>query len=530
MRSSPVRRSFGSRSKAARVAGLLDAVLAVLLAAAGPATASCQAQPPPSERAEIQAALKIADLKARIKELERIKAAYPRSSLLTNIDRNILGAKVDLCETLDEIDAVQRPLLSQGEGFARLDAFYFACDRIFRHRNLARFDKGRLTAVIEAYNEAYAKAAADPAILKDIPEDQRKYVASYTGSMLIYLARAYADEGRADKIAETLERYRKAGAVLDASYAYYKAEAAALRGRDKEAYEGYFAAAVDGYRDSEAKARALHKKLHGAEAGFDAALEAKWRELPFHLKPFAPAAGGGGKAVLAELFTGSECPPCVAADLGFDGLLEAFTPKHLAVLEYHLPIPGPDPLMNPATKARQDYYGVTSTPTPFFDGERKSPGGGPRPRAEEKYLEYRGEIERRALEAPAVAIEARAVQAAGGVKVSASFDKSVPDADRLVVFVEKEARHRGANGIVFHKMVVRGLLVLDPSARKAEAVFDLAELERASVGYLEDFEKERGFTFKEKKATADPGNLAVVVFVQDRASKKVLNAALADVD
>ena len=233
--------------------------------------------------------------------------------------------------------------------------------------------------------------------------------------------------------------------------------------------------------------------------------------------------------MLAELFTGSECPPCVAADIGFDGLLEAFTPKHLAVLEYHLPIPGPDPLMNPATKVRQDYYGVTSTPTPFFDGERKSPGGGPRPRAEEKYLEYRSEIERLALEAPAVMIEARAVRAAGKVEVSASFDKSVPDADRLVALVEKEARHRGANGIVFHKMVVRGLLALDPSARKAAAVFDLGELERASVGYLEDFEKERGFTFKEKKAAADPGNLAVVVFVQDRTSKKVLNAAFADV-
>jgi hypothetical protein len=33
---------------------------------------------------------------------------------MANIDRNILGAKVDLWETLDEIDAVQRPLLSRG--------------------------------------------------------------------------------------------------------------------------------------------------------------------------------------------------------------------------------------------------------------------------------------------------------------------------------------------------------------------------------------------------------------------------------
>jgi thiol-disulfide isomerase/thioredoxin len=43
--------------------------------------------------------------------------------------------------------------------------------------------------------------------------------------------------------------------------------------------------------------------------------------------------------VLAELFTGSECPPCVGADLAFDGLVEAVPAKYLAVLVYHLPIP-----------------------------------------------------------------------------------------------------------------------------------------------------------------------------------------------
>ena len=75
-----------------------------------------------------------------------------------------------------------------------------------------------------------------------------------------------------------------------------------------------FTAAIDNYRDSEAKARTLYGKLRNASDGFDAALEAKRRELPFSVESFSPASDWSGKAVLAELFTGCECLPCVAAD------------------------------------------------------------------------------------------------------------------------------------------------------------------------------------------------------------------------
>jgi thiol-disulfide isomerase/thioredoxin len=511
-------------------AGLKWGVPALIFALClAPLPTASQTQPPPPESKEIQAALKIADLNARIKELERIKAVYPESRLIASIERNILAARVDLCETVDEVDAIQRPFLSQGAGLARLDNFYYACDRILRHKNLGRFDKARVTALIESYYEDYVKASTDPSVLKDVPEDQRRHIASYTGSMSLFLVQAYLGEARADKILEILERYQKTGAPLDAGFFFYRAEAEALQGKDAEAYEDFFTAAVDNYRDSEAKARALYRKLRGTEEGFDASLEAKWRGLPFHPEPFVAPADWSGKAVLAELFTGSECPPCVAADLGFDGLLEAFAPKHLVVLEYHLPIPGPDPLMNPASKARQDYYGVGSTPTPFFDGERKFPGGGSRPRAEAKFMEYRGEIERRVSETPPVALKIDAVRNGGEVKVSCAFDKELPGADAHIVLVEKEARYRGSNGIVFHKMVVRGLLAVDPTAKPSTAVFDLAKIEQAAIKHLEDYEKERAFQFKEKKAAVDPSRLAVVAFVQDRASKKVWNAAFAEV-
>jgi len=508
--------------------GAFAAVLAIFLAVAAGAVLLAQQQPPP-ERQEIQTARKIEDLDARIKELERIKAAYPQSSMLAAIDRYILDARVGLCETVDAVDALQKPLLSKGSGFGRLDAYYYAGDRLLNHRNIDRFDTARVTAVVESYVLEYLKAAADPDVTREIPEDQKRFVASYTSSMFLFEAQARLRQGRADKVLETLAKYKDAGGPLDAAFAYYSAEAYAIQGRTGEALEGYFSAAVDNFKDSDAKARTFYQKVKGAMDGFDAKLEAKWRELPYHPQRFSPAPGWAGKTVLAELFTGSECPPCVAADLGFDGLIEAFEPRYLAVLEYHLPIPGPDPLMNPATRKRQEYYGVSSTPTPFFDGERKFPGGGGKDRAEVKFKDYRGEIEARVYDAPQAVLKTAAVRRAGTVTVDCSFDRAVPGAAYNVALVEKEVRYRGSNGIVFHKMVVRDLLALDPSGMTARATFDLAASESRAAKHLEDYEKERAFRFAEKKFAIDPARLAVVFFVQDEGTKKVLNAVYAEV-
>lgn len=512
-----------------KLKSLAGFVLMFALILTGPGRVFPYAQQPPPESGEIQAALKIDDLNARIKELKRIKAAYPQSRMAAAIDRNILNASVGLCETVDAVDDLQRPLLAQGAGFSRLDGFYFACDRILNHRNINRFDKARVTAVIESYVAEYLKVTVDTAVIKDIPEDQRKYIASYTASMLLYEAQARLREGQVDKVLETLDKYKKADGPLDAAFAYYSAEAFVIQDRNAEAGEAYFTAAVDNYKDSDAKARAFYQKIHGTMDGFETKLEAKWRELPYHPETFTPASGWKDKTVLAEIFTGSECPPCVAADLGFDGLLEAFAPKFLAVLEYHLPIPGPDPIMNPATKKRQDFYGVTSTPTPFFDGEKKFAGGGGKARSEEKFKEFRGEVEARVYGASPIVLKAEAVRRGGVVTVDCAFDPVTPGVAYNVALVEKEVKYRGSNGVVLHKMVVRELLALDPTAKPARATFDLAAIEYLAAGHLENFEKERSIRFKEKKSAIDSSKLAVVVFVQDQGTKKVLNACYADV-
>jgi hypothetical protein len=185
--------------------------------------------------------------------------------------------------------------------------------------------------------------------------------------------------------------------------------------------------------------------------------------------------------------------------------------------------------MNPATRKRQDYYGVSSTPTPFFDGERKYAGGGAKPRAEAKFKEYRGEVEARVDEAPPITLKASAVRRGGAVTVDCSFDRAVPGAAYNIALVEKEVRYRGSNGIVFHKMVVRDLVSVTPAGRTARAVFDLVAADNLAAAHLEAYEKERSFLFKEKKTAIDPSRLAVVFFVQDEGTKKVLNAVYADV-
>ena len=52
----------------------------------------------------------------------------------------------------------------------------------------------------------------------------------------------------------------------------------------------------------------------------------------------------GNKTVLVELFTGAQCPPCVAAEVAFEGLSKTYSTNEVVLLQYHLHIPGPDPM------------------------------------------------------------------------------------------------------------------------------------------------------------------------------------------
>jgi len=516
----------------ARVKIITAGLLAILTAVIFVLPVQAQRQMPP-EYKEIVAARSIVDAAARLKEFERIKAAYPNSEMMGAIDNFILTAKVEMADTLDAVLSLQKSGIAKAQGPAILANLAGSAEQIIDHPKLAVFSKPGVTAAIQAYQEEAVKAAGRPETLKGVPPDQQGYFkAYYLNSFDASLALAFLNEGRADKALGALDAYIRNGGSKDGRYFYALAEARDKQGRSKEALESYLDAVVDQYPGAGEKAKALFIKLNGSDKGYEAKLEAIMRELPYQVAPFKPSSEWKGQAVLAEIFTGSECPPCVGADLGFDGLLESYPARYLAVLEYHLPIPRPDPMMNPATKKRQAYYGINSTPTVVIDGEKKTSGGGSRGMAEDKYKEYVADISPRLKAVPGVALTVEAARAGDAVKVKCGFDRVVPEADYLVVLVQGEERYKGSNGIVFHKRVVRDLAELAPAGGK-EVRFDLAASEQATDRYLTDFEKTYdripNFKFTERHATIGRQGLQVVFFVQDRASKKVLNSAVAEV-
>jgi len=78
----------------------------------------------------------------------------------------------------------------------------------------------------------------------------------------------------------------------------------------------------------------------------------------------------------------------VAADIAFDGATRAYSSKEAIFLQYHLHVPGPDPLTNAESEARAKYYGeeIEGAPTSLLagrvtscsairPGESLSPGG-----------------------------------------------------------------------------------------------------------------------------------------------------------
>ncbi|MEN6312153.1 MAG: hypothetical protein ABFD80_11530, partial [Acidobacteriota bacterium] len=347
----------------------------------------------------------------------------------------------------------------------------------------------------------------------------------------VLAAQAQLNAGDADKAAAALEAFKKQGGTPDASYYYTLGGTRRLQGKSQEAYEAFLSAATENYPMAKDAARELHIKIKGTADGFEAAYEAKLRALPYEAEPFKAPAGWKGKAVLAELFTGSECPPCVAADLGFDGLIESYPAKYLAVLEYHLPIPRPDPMINAATGARQDYYGVGSTPTVFIDGEKDDSGGGTRPMAEAKFKQYKAAVDARVGAAPAVVLKLRATRSGDAVKVEYDLGQAAAGTEYRLALVQKEEPYKGSNGLALHKMIVRDLVAAGPGSRQAS--FDVAASERAADAYLTEFENTntrfKGYKFPERHTGIDRTKLAVVLFAQDPATKKVLNAVVAEV-
>ncbi len=251
------------------------------------------------------------------------------------------------------------------------------------------------------------------------------------------------------------------------------------------------------------------------------------------------------RIVLAELFTGSECRPCQAADIAFDYLIERYRTSSLAILEYHLHIPLPDPLSNFDAEKRGEYYGVNSTPTAIFGGNTVITSGGNKLMAKNKFYLYSDIIERQMKNPTSVSIKLSASLKNDVLTIKASAETAPkahqPLAEKnkklklRIALVEDEVFYKGTNGIEHHKFVVRkmikshdgfvfpanGKLSVTQTVNMKSLVDELGKYyDQTNVLY-----SQRGAGLKEMKNRIDRERLAVVAFVQDDVTRQILQAS-----
>jgi hypothetical protein len=282
------------------------------------------------------------------------------------------------------------------------------------------------------------------------------------------------------------------------------------------------------------------KEVDGRAAELNAKLDAEFAKKAVPFRPALPAGrrGGGDRVVLTELFTGAQCPPCVAADVAFDAALQVYKPSQVVFLQYHEHIPGPDPLTGPASEARLQYYGdVHATPTFVVDGKLlDQPVGGPAEHGEASYSALRVALDQ-AMNSPSGArLKLVARRTGDSVELTADVsDLSRPGEKTRLRFVlaEDVVHYAAPNGQRLHHRVVRdfpggaeGFALPEKTAKKTVKV-ELPAVRKQLEEHLTQAAARQPFPDDDRPLELQ--EFKAVAFVQDDVTKQVLQAAQVDV-
>jgi tetratricopeptide (TPR) repeat protein len=250
-----------------------------------------------------------------------------------------------------------------------------------------------------------------------------------------------------------------------------------------------------------------------------------------------------GKVLLAELFTGAECGPCQSADVAFDELSEYFPRNTLAILEYHVNIPGPDPMTNPNTFSRYMYYGGNfGTPTAILEGKEVVTGGGPKYLAANRFNLYKYALSKYENQKPEVIISGKAVKEGNNINLKLNLKGKTKDQKCVlhIALVEKSVNYIGSNTIDKHRFVVRNLLDNESgttiSSNKISKSFDLNKIEDGLKNYLDDPTKQPSWrqsfgppSWKARTDKLNRDNLALVAWIQHPITREIINSVFIDI-
>lgn len=252
----------------------------------------------------------------------------------------------------------------------------------------------------------------------------------------------------------------------------------------------------------------------------------------------APFAGrkteGANQVAVFELFTGAQCPPCVAADVAFDALLKAYKPTDVVLLQYHVHIPGPDPLTNADTQERSRYYTATSAPSSFFNGTRAAPGGGAMGASERKFNQYVEVLNPLLEKKTDVTVTGKATRSGDKIDIAVTVDGADGDDVKLrLLVVEETVKYVGGNQVRFHHHVVRAMpggaggVAVKDKAFKHTATADVAAIRDGLTKYLDEYAATVR-PFPKADRPMEMARLKVVALVQNDKTKEVMQAAQFD--
>ena len=523
------------------------------------------------EQAAFDEATKIKDLSQRLPALRKIQADYPKSTFLRQVNSVVLNILIGLPDKRAEIGPAFAQVVADAKAVYPADTqILLLSSPIARAIDLGITLDGADTAIAAALDAARnpkpaaaPAAAAGAAPTPNVAAVDRSAAPSTIATGLELLGRlhlAKGDNAAAEK--EFLEALKLDPAVKSAPVGLAKIAAAAKN--DKLAVTYYLQAAAAGALkgDDEKAFHALYAKVNGSEKNLDKDIDAAFLKLfpnPVEAEKWHASSSRTSRIVLAELFTGSGCPPCIAADYALDAAMERYSSADMATLVYHVHVPQPDPMTTAASTARKDYYKeyVLGVPTFIADGELVRLGGGGRDNTGATYGAYAPFIDNRMNVAPDATLGLKASLKDGKVTVATAISnlaanyKDAKDLTVHVVLAEQELRFTGENGMRFHPLVVRAMaggdkpgvpLTVDASGKATiNTTFDLSTIPGDITSSLDAEIKKRrgnetaGSTPAVYKAeghpyvTVDPSKLIVVAFVQD-ASKHILQAVQLPLD
>ena len=314
-------------------------------------------------------------------------------------------------------------------------------------------------------------------------------------------------------------------------------------------YAGELAALSGTAPDFESFA-AFYQDVNGTAEGADTYLEDRFLDAIARVagEPvFDPASrevpdGEVPQVPVVEMFTSSNCEPCVATDVALSAIHRAYG-DDVIIMREHIKNMGPDALASFATAAREEFYNVEGTPMVFLNGldinpkrERGFAGMyGPITNAPAAYDFIESRLLPELARTTPIQIDASAEFDDQGrlvVEIEATGHPTDPvnPALRLAIaLVEKELRIASPNGVLVHDNVLRqtpanpyGLPPRSDGRLFAEGPVPIDSIRTDLLGYLETDEVR--LLPGPRRTVMEMDDLHMVVFVQNIETKQVLQA------